>query len=103
MAAVQQIGDVLDRLPEAHVVGQAGAQAALGQEGQPAYAALLVRPELPDETRRSSQGRRMCRATRVAIAPTQQLGYPALSVDREDRQAVNRFAPERQREGLAGR
>src|SRR2546430_2174952 len=47
---MQAKGDVLDRLPQAHVVGQAGAQTAVGEKGQPADASLLLGSERTDET-----------------------------------------------------
>ena len=49
LAAVEQEGDVLDRLAEAHIVGQAGAEPAVREERQPANAALLVGTELSVE------------------------------------------------------
>ena len=44
-ALVQQQGDSLDGLAQAHVVGQASAQSPLPQESQPGIAAHLVRPQ----------------------------------------------------------
>ena len=52
---VLQEGQQLDRLAQTHVVGQAGALVEAVQEGQPAQAPLLVRPQLAGEARGSRQ------------------------------------------------
>ena len=49
----EQQGDDLNGLAQAHVVGQAGAQAELRQEVQPAQAAVLVGPQLGAQPRRA--------------------------------------------------
>ena len=46
---MEQRGDDLDRLAEAHVVGQAGAEAHVGHVGEPREPARLVGAQLADE------------------------------------------------------
>ena len=52
---VLQEGQQLNRLAQAHVVGQAGPLVKAIQEGQPAQAPLLVGPQLAAEARRGRQ------------------------------------------------
>jgi hypothetical protein len=52
---VQQIRDELDRLAQAHIVGQAGPQAERAHAVEPAQAARLVRPQGGLKRRRGGQ------------------------------------------------
>ena len=63
----QEEGDHLDGLAEAHVVGQAGAQAQLREEVEPSHAHLLVRPERAVQ-RAAGVGRRAATPGRAASA-----------------------------------
>ena len=74
LAVVQEQRDDLDRLAQAHVVGQAGAQSVALQRGQPDDADALVRAQGADEAGRLAQ-----RGALPAVAQrAQQLVEPAL-------------------------
>ena len=73
----------LDRLAQAHVVGQDAAQAQVAQEGEPRKPALLVGPQRPGEAR----GRRHRRQPPVGL-PGQQVAEPAVGVHADQRDLV---------------
>ena len=96
----------LHRLAQAHVVGEARAEAEPRQERQPRDAPLLVGPQLRPERRR-----RLDRGDRLLDVAGEQLADPAVGVDRGDGQRnallavglpVVGVAP-RERHHLAGR
>ncbi len=60
--AMQEQPDHLHRLSQAHVIGQASAQAQPGDEPQPAHAGLLIMPQLGVQSWRIGAGERLGRA-----------------------------------------
>jgi hypothetical protein len=81
LALREQQRQQLHRLAEAHVVGQAGADAETRQERQPREPPLLVRTELPFERRRSANLPQLAIAVRA-----EELLQPAAGLDLSDRQ-----------------
>ena len=59
---MQQQPDHLHGLSQAHVIGQASAQAQPRDEPQPAHAGLLIVPKLGAQSRRISASERLGRA-----------------------------------------
>ena len=75
-SVVQQQRDGLDRLAQAHVVGQAGAKAPAPQEGQPGEAAHLIGPQL---ARRSPAAAATCSSASSRVSAFYQLVQPSSS------------------------
>ena len=80
---VDQQGEELRRLPEPHVVGQAGPEAEVAEEGQPPEAALLVGTELPGEPIRGGQGLQP-----AVLGPGQEVPEPAVGLHLGDGQGA---------------
>ena len=77
----------LDRLAQAHVVGQDAAEAELAEEGQPGQPALLVGPQLAGEA-----GRGRHRPQPVVGLAGQQIAQPAVGVHPDQRDLLVGFA-----------
>ncbi len=77
LALVQQQGDGLDRLAQAHIVGQAGAQPPLAQKMEPRVATHLVGPQLALERLRRHQLLHLVASPQLI----QQTVQPARSLD----------------------
>ena len=90
-------GDGLDGLAEAHIVGEAGAEAPLREEGEPGEAAQLV------VAHRAAQagGRRQDGERLVAAQLVQESAQPAMRLHLVDAQPAEPSETERERDGLA--
>ena len=77
---MQERREELDRLAEAHVVGEAAAEPAREEEAQPGDALLLVGAERPDERLRRDEAATSC----AAASAWRSVGEPAVGGDAVD-------------------
>ena len=79
-AARRQHGQHLDGLAEAHVVGQAAAEAEAAQEGHPAETLFLVRAQLAPESRGLVFCGDAVEAGQLGAGPREHLVHPTVGV-----------------------
>ncbi len=97
-ALFQQQSEKLGRLPETHVVGQAGSETECAQEREPPEPALLVGPQLADEAVGGRSGLQP-----PVLGTGEKIPEPSVGLDRSDGQvARGRLYPESGPDHLAG-
>ena len=96
---VEEVGDRLHRLAEAHVVRQTRTEPPLREEGEPGHPAQLVVAERPLQPLRLRQHPEPLLAAQFVEEPPQ----PAMRLHLRDAQTPHVPRPEREGDGLGGR